>query len=61
MTIAALGMEIGKIIKDWHVYGLEALINAIVRATINEPYIDADYIKKLVDTAYERETRRYKL
>lgn len=58
MTIAALGMTIGSIIKEWHVYGLEALINAIVRASINEPYIDAEYIKKLVDTAYKREEQK---
>jgi hypothetical protein len=55
MTIASTDKEINELINDHHIYGLESIINAVVRACKDEPYVNEDYIIKLVKSAYDRE------
>jgi hypothetical protein len=57
MTIASTDKEINELINDHHIYGLESIINAVVRACKDEPYVNEDYIIKLVKSAYDREER----
>lgn len=53
MTIAGTQKEITNLIAEKHICGLETIINAIVYAVDGEPYVDEEYIKKLVHNAYE--------
>lgn len=55
MTIASTDKEVKELINDHHIYGLESIINAVVRACKDESYVNEDYIIKLVKSAYERE------
>jgi len=57
MTIASTDKEVKELINDHHIYGLENIINAVVRACKDEPYVNEDYLIKLVKSAYEREER----
>lgn len=53
MTIASAGEDIRELIDKHHVYGAEAVINALMRACEGRDYLTADDIKKLIEN-YER-------
>lgn len=55
MTIAGTDKAVRDLIKEHHVYGAETVVNALVRATIDEPYMGEDMLIRLVHKAYERE------
>ena len=55
MTIAKADREVKDLIQKNHVYGAEAIINALVRAAQTEPYLTPDAIKSMVDHAFERQ------
>ena len=52
MTIAGTQKEITNLISEYHVCGLETIINSIVYAVDGEEYINEEYIKQLVHQAY---------
>ena len=54
MTIASTDKEVKELIKEHAVYGVETIINAVVRNCVNEPYVNEEYIIKLVKSAYKR-------
>lgn len=54
MTVAATDREVKELIKGYHVYGAEVLINALARATKDEPYLKEDDVIRLVKSAYKR-------
>lgn len=54
MTIAATDREIKGLIDDHHVYGAETVINALVRASANQPYLNEEAMIILVKNAFER-------
>ena len=60
MTIAETDNQIKGIIKQWHVYGAEAIIGALVRACKNEPYLQGEDLYKLLDSALSRLDRERK-
>lgn len=49
MTIASAGKDIGELIGKYHVYGAEAVINALMRACEGRKYLTPDDIKRLID------------
>lgn len=55
MTIAETDREIRTIVEKHHVYGAEAVINALVRAVKNEKQLSKHEIEKMLDHAFERE------
>lgn len=50
-------LAIRQLIQKYHVYGAEVVINALVRATKDEPYLDEKALVKLFEYAYNRERR----
>ena len=55
MTIANCEPEIRDIIQEHHVVGAEAIINALVRATKNERYLQIEDLIRLMIRANRRE------
>jgi hypothetical protein len=55
MTIAETRNEVKKLISEHHVYGAEAVVKALVRASKSEPYLDENALVKLVHSAFRRE------
>ena len=60
MTIAETDKQIRGVIKQWHVYGAEAIVNALVRACEHEPYLQRDDLLRLLDHAYINVDRQRK-
>lgn len=60
MTIAETDNQIKGVITQWHVYGAEAIVGALVRACKNEPYLQSDDLHKLLDDALARLDRERK-
>ena len=58
MTIAETDREIRELIQKHHVYGAEAVINALVRAAATEPYLTNYEILKILNNALERESTK---
>lgn len=58
MEIATTDREIGELIYRHHVYGAEAVINALVRAAKKEPYLDKYAVLRMVERAFDREEGR---
>ncbi len=54
MTIAATDREVKELIDKHHVYGAEVVINALVRASAKEPYLNEDFIIKMIKFAFDR-------
>lgn len=50
-------LAIRQLIQKYHVYGAEVIINALVRATKDEPYLDEKALVKFFEYAYDRERR----
>ena len=55
MKICELDKEISSIIKEYHVYGAECVINALVRACDGENYLNAQSLHTLIESAFDRE------
>lgn len=55
MTIAATDNEVKKLIDEHHVYGAEVVINALVRASKGEPYLNETALVQLIHSAFRRE------
>lgn len=58
MTIASLRKDIGKLIERHHVYGAEAIINALMGACEGRDYLTPDDIKRLIDNYEMRRKER---
>ena len=54
MTIASADREIRELIREKHVVGAEAVMNALVRACDGQPYLGRDYLHVLLDQAFRR-------
>lgn len=54
VTIAQLDTELRRVIERHHVYGAEAIINALIRACEGRDYLSREYVIKLVNAAYKR-------
>lgn len=54
MTVASSSKEVKELIQNHHVYGAEAIINAVVFGSVGEAYIDKDVLKRMIDNAYDR-------
>lgn len=54
MEINQVDNEVKDLITRKSVYGMETLINAIMRAAVGRPYIDREYIHRMVDNAIDR-------
>jgi len=54
LTISLLDKEIGSLISKHHVYGAEAVINALARASANERYLGKADIIRMVEAAFRR-------
>ena len=54
MEINQVDKEVGSLIARKGVYGIETLINAIMREAIGRPYIDREFIHRMVDRAMDR-------
>lgn len=54
-TIAAMDGEITWTIHNYHTYGAEVIINALVKACKGHAYLQREHIEKLLDEAYKRE------
>ena len=55
MTIAATDKEVRNLIEKHHVYGLEVIINSIVRAAKTQQYMTEDVMHALIRSAFEFE------
>ncbi len=55
MTIAGCDKEIRGLIDDYSVVGLEAVMNAVVRATKDKPYMGKMEVLQLLEKCYEHE------
>lgn len=54
MTIAGTYKEVEGVVKKHHVYGAEAVINALVFGSVGEAYINKEALHRMIDSAYER-------
>lgn len=55
MTIAETDKQIKGVIDQWSVYGAEAIMQALVRATRKHSYLQPADLHKLLDTVVEHE------
>lgn len=53
MTISSAHKEIKEIIREYHVYGAEAVINALLYACDGNPYLTREDLLKLIDNGYK--------
>ena len=54
MEICQVDREVKDLIDRKSIRGLEVLLDATMRAVIGRPFIDRDYIHKMVDTAIDK-------
>lgn len=54
MEINQVDNEVRSLIARKSIYGIETLINAIMREAIHRPYIDRAYLHRMVDIAIDR-------
>ena len=52
MTISSAHKEINEIIREHHVYGAQAVINALLYACDGEPYLTRKDVLKLINEGY---------
>lgn len=57
MKICQLDKELNEIVSNHHVYGAECIINSLVRACIDENYLDFDDLCRMLRHSYEHERR----
>ncbi len=55
MTIAETDKQIKGVIDQWSVYGAEAIMQALVRATRKHPYLQPDDLHRLLDSVVNHE------
>ena len=48
--------EVKDLIINYHVYGAEVLLNALVRAAVNEPYLRQEDLVRILIHAVRRQT-----
>ena len=53
MTIAATDREVRNLIREHHIVGAEAVVNALARATKEEKYLDREAIIRMLDHELE--------
>lgn len=54
MTISQVDREVKGLIESHSIRGLEVILDATMRAAIGRPFIDREYIHKMVDSAIDR-------
>lgn len=52
VKIAPLYTIADKVVAKYHIYGVECLFRAAIRASIKEPHVDEDLLHGLVSEAY---------
>lgn len=57
LTPSNCDIQIRQMVDKYHIYGAECLVNALVRASLNQPYLDGNAMMKLFQYAYERERK----
>ena len=60
MTVSAMDKEVKEIKNNYHIYGLECLLNAVARQYKNEPYIDKDWMLELFGQCIDRASEEVK-
>ncbi len=60
MTIASCGREVNDLIKEHSVYGVETILNAIVRASLVHPHLSRQHLHEMLDSALSRAVQDYK-
>ena len=60
MTIASCGREVNDLIKEHSVYGVETVLNAIVRASLMHPHLGRQHLHEMLDNALSRAVQDYK-
>lgn len=58
ITPSNADIAIRRLIEKYHGYGAEVIVNALVRATADELYLDPDAISRMFTYAYKREEKR---
>lgn len=58
MTIASCDREVRDLIKDHSIYGVETVVNALVRACKDNPDCDMAYVTNMLQHAFKREEVR---
>lgn len=58
MTIRELDPTIKEVIENWHVYGAESVINALVRACKNQQYLGAEALHSMLECAIQHEIEK---
>ena len=58
MTIRELDPTIREVVDQWHVYGAEAVINALVRACKGKRYLDAEALHRMLESAIQHEINK---
>lgn len=53
MEINQVDREVKDLLYKKHIYGLETILKAVVRVSMDLPYIDRAYLHRLIDTAYD--------
>ena len=54
MEINHVDHELKDLIARKSIYGLEVILNALMREAIKMPFVDREYIHRLVDSAIDR-------
>lgn len=54
MTILSSIKEMKEIVNKHSIYGVESLMNALVLASKDHPYVNREMLHKLLDTAIDR-------
>ena len=58
MTIASCDREVRELIEKHSIYGVETVVNALVRACKAHPYCDMAYVTNMLQHAFKREETR---
>ena len=53
MDINQVDREVKDLLYKKHIYGLETILKAVVRVSMDLPYVDRAYLHHLIDTAYD--------
>ena len=58
MTIASCDREVRELIKKHSIYGIETVVNALVRACKDNPDCDMAYVTNMLQRAFKRKEER---
>lgn len=56
MQIVEIEREVKGVIREHHIYGAECLINELVRAAQEEPYLTKEAMFRMIESAFKRES-----